>query len=79
MLLSLKQTSWLDHGDPRRGRPSPAIAFNAVDSSRFELYQGEPGIVLDPETTGTLLWQLGWPPDGAHLEDRGSGTVTVPS
>lgn len=78
MLLSLKQTSWLDYGDPRRGRPSPAAAYNALDSSRFDLYPGEPGLGLDPETAGTLLWQLTWPGQKPQVEDAASGTVTVP-
>jgi len=58
--------------------PHPAIAFNIIDSSTFQLYAGEKGIVLDPETTGTLLWQLNWLGKEAQIEDKAAGTVTVP-
>ena len=78
MLWSLKQTSWLPYGDPRRGSPSPAIAYNILDSSHFDLYPGERGVALDPETSGTLLWQLRWPREKPHIEDRAAGTTTVP-
>ena len=78
MLLSLTQTSWLEPGDPRRGDPSPAIAYNGLDSSQFTLYPGERGIHLAPETTGTLLWQLRWPAGEPQMDDRGTATTTVP-
>lgn len=78
MLLSLTQTSWLEPGDPRRREPQPAIAYNGLDSSQFTLYSGEPGIRLAPETSGTLLWQLGWPAGEPHLEDHGTATTGVP-
>lgn len=77
VLLSLTQTSWLDHGDPRRGSPAPAIAYNALDSSTFDLYPGERGVHLDPETAGTLLWHLRWPGKEPHLDDRAAGTVQI--
>jgi len=78
MLLSRQQTTWLEHGDPRRASPGPAIAYNVIDSSRFQLYPGERGVVLDPETTGTLLWQLRWPTKEPHVDDQATGTITVP-
>jgi hypothetical protein len=78
MLLSLTQTSWLEPGDPRRGNPSPAIAYNALDSSQFLPYPGDRGIRLAPETAATLLWQLGWPTQEPQIEDRGTGTTVVP-
>jgi hypothetical protein len=78
VLLSLAQTSWLEHADPRRGNPAAAIAFNILDSSQFSLYPGEKGIRLAPETTGTLLWQLTWPSGDPHVEDKARATTLVP-
>jgi len=77
MLWSLKQTSWLPYGDARRGTPPPAIAFNILDSSTFDLYPGERGIALDPETMGQLLWQLNGPDREPQIEDKATGTVII--
>jgi len=78
MLWSLKQTSWLPYGDQRRGSPPPAIAWNILDSSRFDLHPGERGIVLDPETAGEVLWHLDWSGREPQIDDKAAGTVTVP-
>lgn len=78
MLLGLKRTSWLPYGDPRRNAPAPAVAYNILDSSRFDLYPGERGVVLAPETTGTLLWQLRFSGEKPHVQDRATATTVVP-
>jgi len=78
MLWSLKQTSWLPYGDARRGSPPPAIAWNILDSSTLDLYPGERGIGLDPETAGQLLWHLNWSGRQAQLDDKAAATLTVP-
>lgn len=78
MLLSATQTSWLEPGDHRRNDPAPAIAYNALDSSQFTVYPGEPGIRLASETAGTLLWHLSWPSGAPQIEDHAAGTTVVP-
>ena len=78
VLLSLKQTSWLGYQDPRRRGLPPAIAYNVIDSSHFDLYSTEKGIVLDRDTTGTLLWHLRWPDGRPHVADAATRTVTIP-
>ena len=78
MLLSMRQTSWLEPGDSRRGDPAAAIAYNAIDSSQFLPYPGEQGIYLAPETTGTLLWHLNWPGGKPQMDDRATITTLVP-
>ena len=78
MLLSLTQTTWLEPGDARRGGPSPALGYNALDSSTFTQYPGEQGIHLAPETTGTLLWQLRWLSGEPQIVDGGTATTIVP-
>jgi len=78
MLWTLTQTSWLPYGDPRRGTPPPALAFNSLDSCSFDLYPQETGVALDPETAGTYLWWLAWPRKEPQMDDKGKGTVYIP-
>ena len=78
MLWGLKKLSWLPYGDERRGTPPPAIAYNILDSSSFDLHPGERGVVLDPETAGQLLWQLNWQGGQPQIDDEAAATTTVP-